>query len=215
MDVLLHRGPRSDVTARLIGNMHCSPVVAAFPLGVLRGVTCPHKFDFLRYTADAGQGSLMSENLYINVNKDLRTLQQEGTTDEHRDLIIRSWSAFMGHFMAAFRCLPQVGNITVYRGRTDRVQVLEQYTVGRRVCWSSITSCSQNLKAAFARAGLEGCLMELQVSSARFFGDFSLYPEEQEVVLGPGTWLLVTGLRRQAEVDIVTLVEIAGPPLIS
>ena len=132
------------------------------------------------------------------------------------------WKHYIWHLVKGIRLLDKV-TTTVYRGIYRSNFTLELYKSGKRVVWNSITSCSQiesHAKSFFMKVDefsfshnshitlhflpttthfvekkdpSKGVFFSIKVSDGYKLGNLSAFPQEQEVLLEPGSEFVVTG----------------------
>jgi hypothetical protein len=92
----------------------------------------------------------------------------------------------------------------LYRG-VD-VDLHDTYTVGRRIIWWGVSSCTSELKVAQRFLGPSGprTLFEVSTSSAVSVGGLSAFQGEDEFIIGPGTFFRVTSVYK-AKGGLVTI----------
>ncbi|CAF1409587.1 unnamed protein product, partial [Didymodactylos carnosus] len=100
---------------------------------------------------------------------------------------LKSWFAFLKLFITALEKLPST-QTTVWRGVSD-------YNVGSIFAdndvhiWWSVNSCSMDLRSIQSYLGENGTLFAIDVLDGKDVSAFSAVPDEQEVLLMPGTRL--------------------------
>ena len=97
---------------------------------------------------------------------------------------LKSWFAFLKLFITALEKLPSI-KATIWRGVNydDTLSFIDNDV---HVLWS-ITSCSTNLDVVREYLGESGTLFAIDAVHGKDISSFSANPDEQEVVLMPGT----------------------------
>jgi len=117
---------------------------------------------------------------YREVNLGLRTIG-------HRtDVLTSPLAPWMLQFNAMLRLRPACHD-TVYRGTTLSADDLQHYRVGEFIIWTSFVSASRDrTRVLGGNALIElnpwGAYTEYEKRDARDLSEFSLFPEEQEVI---------------------------------
>jgi len=136
------------------------------------------------YTHDLRQYAEHPENNFFNqLNAMLR--QRNGA-------LMEKWSGYLYYFLTALQKITPV-SATLYRGvGKDAVGVVPQYVVKRPIQWSGFTSTTSNMETAmeFARDG--GVIFCIKVIYGRNISLYSLFPDEEEIVLSPNSKFVVT-----------------------
>jgi hypothetical protein len=117
----------------------------------------------------------MSTPLFSSLNEILRA--------ENRHLL-KPWFAFLKLFTTALENLPLTKK-TVWRGVTGDVSSV--FADGDVHMWWSITSCSMDLKVVEQYLSETGTVFAIDTINGRDITTFSAFPDEQEIVLMPGT----------------------------
>eukprot|EP01126_Amoeba_proteus_P014730 TRINITY_DN1650_c1_g1_i5.p1 TRINITY_DN1650_c1_g1~~TRINITY_DN1650_c1_g1_i5.p1 ORF type:complete len:366 (-),score=106.55 TRINITY_DN1650_c1_g1_i5:43-1140(-) len=152
----------------------------------------------------------MSDGIYKVIN---RLLAQRRKID--------GWTNYLFYLTSALSKCPRDYGI-VFRGIQSDKNLLEdnstQYVPGRNVVWVGLTSCSKNQQTAqdFFQDATKPfkILFEIEQYSGRNIKDFSLIPEEEEVLLPPNTVFEVVSVeRRTSKFYFVRLKEIVGEDL--
>jgi hypothetical protein len=117
----------------------------------------------------------MSIPFFRRLNEELRA------KDRHA---LKPWFAFLKLFITALEKLPSIKG-TVWRGVPGdaRSVFVDNYVQ----TWWSVNSCSLALDVVQVYLGETGTVFSIDVSHAKDISAFSAFPEEQEVVLIPGT----------------------------
>jgi hypothetical protein len=97
---------------------------------------------------------------------------------------LKPWLAFLKLFINALEKLPSIKSI-VWRGVSGNVGSI--FADGRERIWWSVNSCSKELKVVEQRLGDTGTVFAIDVIHGKDISAFSTFPEEQEIVLMPGT----------------------------
>jgi hypothetical protein len=115
------------------------------------------------------------------LNKNLRASDRHG---------LKPWFAFLKLFMSALEKLPSL-NIVVWRGVKNDIGL--SFNENEKLTWWSVTSCSQDAKVVEPFIGEIGFLFNIEVTNGKDISMYSILPQEQEVILMPGTHLHVKG----------------------
>ncbi|CAF1496035.1 unnamed protein product, partial [Rotaria sp. Silwood1] len=97
---------------------------------------------------------------------------------------LEPWFAFLKLFITALEKLPSTRK-TVWRGVDGDVG--SEFADGLVHTWWSINSCSMDLKVVEQHLGETGTIFAIDAVRAKNISAFSTFPEEQEIVLMPGT----------------------------
>jgi hypothetical protein len=97
---------------------------------------------------------------------------------------LEPWFAFFKLFMTALKKLPSIKG-TVWRVIPGDDHLLS-CSHDTRILWP-VTSCSMDFEALKLRLGEKDTLFAIDVINAKDVCAFSAFPEEQEVILMPGT----------------------------
>ena len=109
---------------------------------------------------------------------------------------LEPWFMFLKLFISALEKLPSLP-ITVWRGITDNFRGFD-FVEGQMCTWSSVNSCSSDVKVAGVYVGPGGTLFCIHALNGKDIAKFSANHDENEVVLMPGTCLRV----KSASLDI-------------
>eukprot|EP01126_Amoeba_proteus_P020617 TRINITY_DN2095_c0_g1_i8.p1 TRINITY_DN2095_c0_g1~~TRINITY_DN2095_c0_g1_i8.p1 ORF type:complete len:278 (-),score=59.47 TRINITY_DN2095_c0_g1_i8:184-1017(-) len=152
------------------------------------------------------------------------TQRQEDSIYKATNMELRSrgqtvWTNFIYFFIhAILKCPIFYG--TIYRGiQSDRALVFPKcdYFVGNRLIWVTVTSCSKIPDKAREFFGSTNqphkILFIIKQASGRCLKNFSMVPEEDEVLLPPNTVLEVTAVVQHHTHHEVHLMEIYGAKL--
>jgi hypothetical protein len=96
----------------------------------------------------------------------------------------KSWFPFLKLFLAALKKLPPT-KATVWRGVKNDAALT--FIEGEVYTWWNITSCSMNINRVQPFLGESGTLFTIETIHGRDISMFSAVPDEQEVILMPGT----------------------------
>jgi len=141
------------------------------------------------YTSEAGK--ILNENYkdrspYRVFNKLLA---------ERNTIALNNWKPFL-HFL--IEGLNKLENIqtTVYRGINKRVisEPKSQYKAGAQLVWISFTSRVADQLSNFTDANDHGTWIILSITDGKDISSFSLFPQEEEILLLPNTYLKVEGI---------------------
>jgi hypothetical protein len=151
------------------------------------GLTVDQIYSILLYTCDTGT-SAPSQFYYI-LNKALR----ESSSDAGRASLFDKYIAI---FKGGVALLPAIAT-AAFRGLSYRVGydvreiVRDEYTLGRTVCFQSVTSTSsdENISRSFITNGV---LLKISLLHGRDINQLSCIPNESEVIVVPGTRFRVT-----------------------
>jgi hypothetical protein len=137
---------------------------------------CNRNSTFLTWDEEAAiRLYTMSTPFVTKLNQTLRSENQR---------VPKSWFPFLKLFVEALKKLPPT-KATVWRGvdydATSRFVEGEVYT------WWNITSCSMNINRVQSFLGESGTLFTIETIHGRDISMFSAVPDEQEVILMPGT----------------------------
>jgi hypothetical protein len=102
---------------------------------------------------------------------------------ENRDAL-KPWFAFLKLFINALEKLPSTKG-TIWRGVAGDVSSI--FTDGDVHIWWSVNSCSMDLKVVERYLDVTGTVFAIDTIYGKDISAFSTFPEEQEIVLMPGT----------------------------
>ena len=102
--------------------------------------------------------------------------------------LLKPWFAFLKLFMTALEKLPSL-EITVWRGVADDVGSIFVYNDVQT--WWSVNSCSRALNVVQIYLGATGPVFAINAIQGKDVSAYSVFQEEQEVILMPGTLLCV------------------------
>jgi hypothetical protein len=97
---------------------------------------------------------------------------------------LKPWFAFLKLFITALEKLPSTRK-TVWRGVSGDVSSI--FADGDVHIWWSVNSCSMDLKVVEKFLSETGTVFAIDAIDAKDISAFSTFPEEQEIVLMPGT----------------------------
>jgi len=145
------------------------------------------------YSADEGDGKAF----YDVLNQDLHNVPTLG-----RDYVLKKWSIFMYWFLGAANCLDPCKNPKIlYRGMNTNLRAAfkSDYSVGRYVIWTGLTSTTSDMNLAsteYASKGKHGpagaVMFEVTPTIAYPMIPFSKYQYEMEYILPPMSLFTVT-----------------------
>jgi hypothetical protein len=97
---------------------------------------------------------------------------------------LKPWFAFLKLFITALLELPSI-NKTVWRGVSGDVGSV--FNDGYMHTWWSINSCSVDISVVKQFLGNSGTLFAIDASHGKDISMFSVFPNEKEIILMPGT----------------------------
>ena len=109
---------------------------------------------------------------------------------------LEPWFMFLKLFISALEKLPSLP-ITVWRGITDNF-CGSDFVKDQMYTWSSINSCSSDVKVAGVYVGAGGILFCIHAINGKDITKYSEFQGENEIILMPGTCLRV----KSASLDI-------------
>lgn len=115
----------------------------------------------------------------------------ERLRDKNRD-VLKPWFSFLRLFIHALEKIPSKPQI-VWRGVQGDVG--NSFVENARHTWWSVNSCSSGLNVIEVYLGDTGTVFAINASAAKDISEFSAFPEEREVILMPGTEMLVKSTR--------------------
>lgn len=155
-------------------------------------------------------GGKKAGNLYFEENRDMRK----------RDLADRAkmMRTLGPHVYYTLQGLGKLSDFegTVFRGTPDKDSVIREYKEGRPIQWGAWTSTTMLLAAAKGFTGTQGLIFRIKVFTGKDIGRISFFPTENEILLSPNHWFMVT--RASYEEDgycFVDLMESRGNAYIS
>jgi hypothetical protein len=99
---------------------------------------------------------------------------------------LKPWFAFLKLFITALENLPSTRK-TVWRGVSGDFSSI--FADGDLHIWWSVNSCSMDLKVVERYLANTGTVFAIDAVDAKDISAFSTFPEEQEIILMPGTRL--------------------------
>ena len=136
-----------------------------------------------------------------------RTLNQTLRLEDRA--LVRPWFAYLKLLDSAVSKLDDVKG-TVWRGVDQDVS--KTFKKGQKVTWWSVSSCSRsvNIISTFLGEVPQSTLFNIECFSGKSIAPFTGYPNENEVILMPGTTLRVVAdpLHHHGGLNIVHLREI-------
>jgi hypothetical protein len=99
-------------------------------------------------------------------------------------LALKPWFAFLKLFITALEKLPSITGI-IWRGVSGDVR--STFIDNETQTWWSVNSCSLALNVVQLYLGETGTVFAIDVTHAKDISKFSAFPEEQEILLMPGT----------------------------
>ena len=149
------------------------------------GLSSDEALAVLAYTSESRSGKVNS--LYYHVNNVLRLRKSEA---------LRLLKPYLSYLMSAMEKFPIVKG-TVYRGVAidgNLNEIKEKYSIGTTVDWSSFTSTSTNIASAlkFRENGRPFIMFQIQVINGRNMSMYSLFPDEEEVLLSPNSHFFIS-----------------------
>eukprot|EP01103_Thecamoeba_quadrilineata_P003884 TRINITY_DN13620_c0_g1_i1.p1 TRINITY_DN13620_c0_g1~~TRINITY_DN13620_c0_g1_i1.p1 ORF type:complete len:204 (+),score=37.19 TRINITY_DN13620_c0_g1_i1:129-740(+) len=166
---------------------------------ILIGLTFEEIFSMVTYTLDNPTANDKSLNLYYQLNKSIR----EGNSSV-------MWQNYMFYLNSCWSKLPSLSNLTVYRAIDIPVDVKCEYMDGNKISWKSFTSTSIDKEAVekFLGAPKKGTIFEIEVKDGRRIKDFSVYNDEEEVLLPPNSRFEVKSSRVDGDLTTIYLLQI-------
>jgi hypothetical protein len=110
----------------------------------------------------------------------LNVALRNGKRDE-----LKPWFAFLRLLITALDKLPRMKQCTLWRGVTDDGAL--GFDDDKVHTWWSVNSCSTVLKVVEPFLGKKGTLFAIEATQAKNISEFAVIPDEQEVILMPGT----------------------------
>jgi hypothetical protein len=124
------------------------------------------------------------ESLYWLLNKNLR--------EAHQREQMEPWFGYLKLFLSALIKLPSEER-TIWRG--VKHDLSENYTRGNTITWWCVSSCTESIKLLqreqFLGQSGKRTLFSIECCRGKMVKDFSDYPKELEILLLPGTQLMV------------------------
>ncbi|CAF0738710.1 unnamed protein product [Adineta steineri] len=126
---------------------------------------------------------------------------------------VRPWFGYLKLLDSATSKLPRFKG-TVFRG-IDK-DVTKSFKKGQRTTWWSISSCSTsvNVISSFVSKSSSSTLFHIECLNGKSIASYTCYPDENEVILMPGTLLEVVSdpLSQPHQLNIIHLKEIGDEP---
>jgi hypothetical protein len=97
---------------------------------------------------------------------------------------LKPWFAFLKLFITALEKLPSVTG-TIWRGVAGDIR--STFVDDEAQTWWSVNSCSLALNVVQLYLGETGTVFAIDATHAKDISTFSAFPDEQEIVLMPGT----------------------------
>ena len=111
--------------------------------------------------------------------------------------------------MNALRKCPEIHNVTLYRGVSNIPEVRDNYVKNRVVTWFGFTSCTSNIEVLQNFSPSVIFQIEITTKRARNISAYSVYGQEDEVLLPCNSRFEVTGiLSVQGGIYIIKLKEL-------
>jgi len=154
------------------------------------------------YTYDLKLNGKREDNFYYIFSNILR---KRNISD------LENWKGFIYYFQSALSKLPNFTG-SVYRGVPFSPNVIQNYTLNRRIHWSAFSSASNDINIAKGFATEGGIILEIKILNGRVLGDYSFYPTESEIVLSPNTTFIVSDIHDNAGYTQICLVEPSDVP---
>lgn len=139
-------------------------------------------------------------------NSFYRILNEALRSENRRELGL--WFGFLKLFDTALSKLPTVRKC-VWRGVAGSIS--QEFKEGAKLTWWGISSCSVKLNAVqeFLGSNTNATLFMIEARSAKDIRGYTTFPDEEEVLLRPGTELRVESNALQRDsLHVVHLVEI-------
>eukprot|EP01124_Arcella_intermedia_P030226 TRINITY_DN6565_c0_g1_i2.p1 TRINITY_DN6565_c0_g1~~TRINITY_DN6565_c0_g1_i2.p1 ORF type:complete len:630 (-),score=149.67 TRINITY_DN6565_c0_g1_i2:8-1897(-) len=128
-----------------------------------------------------------TESLYHVLNAIMRDNSMDA---KEKSTKLKCFHPFLSLFFSRVKTLPKVTGI-VYRG--VNLDLRDMYSVGSKHTWWSFTSCTQVVNAMEEFLGNDGprTLFDIKAVKGVNISQYSLFPDESEIILLPGTKLVV------------------------
>ncbi|CAF1344469.1 unnamed protein product [Rotaria sordida] len=161
------------------------------------GLTHDQSASIYLYTTEWG-----AQSLYRLLNKDLQS---------EDPFVLTPWFNYLKLFEIALTKLPTEKK-RLWRGTTDDVN--KNFINGSEIIWRSASSCSTTLNIIkdLLDNDTNATLFMIEAMTGRNLSGYTKYPDENEVLLGPGTRLNVENddLKLSNGLKVVHLVEITN-----
>jgi hypothetical protein len=143
----------------------------------------------------------MNSPFYIKINQALR---------KNVLVQVKPWFLYLKLFHTALNKLPSQKE-RVWRGIQGNVR--NQYTNGTRLIWTGISSVSTDIGVirAFLPNNVHTTVFSIDCLYGKVVVNHSAIPNEQEILLMPGTVLVVKGTLPSSQSDIIDLREVINP----
>ncbi|CAF1256645.1 unnamed protein product, partial [Adineta ricciae] len=147
----------------------------------------------------------MNTEFYFKINKALRTNVVEN---------IKPWFLYLKLFHTALNKLPSQKE-RVWRGIVGNFR--SQYTKGTRFVWTGVSSTSSDIGMIehFLPNNKHTTIFSINCLYGKSVTKHSAIPDEQEIILMPGTKLIVNGILKKHLHDIIDLKEEINPNFIN
>eukprot|EP01124_Arcella_intermedia_P035599 TRINITY_DN9119_c0_g2_i1.p1 TRINITY_DN9119_c0_g2~~TRINITY_DN9119_c0_g2_i1.p1 ORF type:complete len:299 (+),score=82.52 TRINITY_DN9119_c0_g2_i1:69-899(+) len=161
--------------------------------------------------------SLYTHNSYES-QEDNFSFQLNNALRKREFLDMKSLEGYLYFFYKAMDKLPNC-TTTIYRGFSKDLlpKIEKEYKVDRPIHWSGFSSGTPNIQDAKEFAGENGIIIKIQLQSGKSIENYSLLPQEKEILLSPFIqFKVVEPIKKENDgYFIVTLVEHKIiPPLI-
>ena len=146
-----------------------------------------------------------SENVYHRLNADIR-LASKCRAQERRE-IRAAWGLYIRALITSLRALHPFDGYC-YRGiRTTEEEIERHYYAGARIRWTSFTSASWSMNAAFqfakfylpCEAGQTHTMFRIKSATGRRIDHFSMLDKEDEILFEPNSWFAVANPQAKAD----------------
>ena len=128
------------------------------------------------YTMEWGQ-----ESFYRLLNRALRAEDRSS---------LKPWFSYLKLFDTALNKLPSLKKV-LWRG--VRKDISKGFAENQELTWWSVNSCSSSVHVIKDFLDVNSTLFLIEAANGKDVASFTNYPNEDEVVLGPGTRLRVVG----------------------
>ena len=125
----------------------------------------------------------MPTTFFSTLNQKLR--------DENRD-VLKPWFSFLRLFIHALEKLPSKKHLI---WRAVRGDVGNTFRANQVHTWWSVNSCSLALNVIEMYLGDTGTVFAITATTAKDVTDYSVFQQEQEIILMPGSKVLVKSNR--------------------
>ena len=137
-------------------------------------------------------------NFYFQLNKMLQKRNFEEIT---------KWKGYLFFLQSALSKFPPQ-ELKTFRGIPDKQIFQENYTKGRRIHSSSFSSSTTNKAKAIEFSQPGGIVLCIDIFNGRSIKDYSVIPEEEEILLSPNMAFTVTrSMYHEDGVDYVDLLQ--------